>query len=276
MSAASLPSIAFLSSADFVSELLEFIIQENLASVKMVWTNPPKPKGRGQQLIQNKIAIIAQKYHLPLIQTDAINNQENKNRLHSLACDFALIIAYGKILKKDFFSLPDYGSFNVHFSLLPKYRGAAPIQAAILNDDIASGISIQKINEKMDAGDLSLSKPFNITNLNAKDVFQQATQTTKILLKEFFADIPKTLTHLTQQDHLNATYCTKIDKRDGLLNKNDTANIVYQKFLAYTTWPGLYFFIGEKKIIITQMTKSKTNPSFANVSASLIAPSFAT
>lgn len=215
-----------------------------------VWTHAPKPSGRGQQLQESPLATYATSYmkilsgdkeSIELRQLEKINAEEIEY-LRYLSLDTVIVVAYGQILPISWLHLPRLGCFNIHFSLLPRYRGAAPIQAAILNGDDETGITIQKIEEKLDTGDILLSRSFPLTGLNAIEAFNAAVDTVKLVLPEFIQQLIEENLNFTSQNDIGlGNYCKKIEKKDGQIRSPMGITEISRKFLAYQPWPGIYF-----------------------------------
>ena len=154
--------ILFMGTPDFAKESLEKIIEKGHEIVGVV-APPDRPKGRGMKMIACPVKDFAIEKNLKIFQPEKIvNNKEFKNEIKNLNPDLICVVSYGKILPKSFLEIPKKGCINVHPSLLPKYRGAAPIQWAILNGDKTTGVTIMYMNEKMDAGDIIIQKEFEI------------------------------------------------------------------------------------------------------------------
>jgi methionyl-tRNA formyltransferase len=169
-----------------------------------------------------------------------------------------IVVAYGKILPENILNLPKFGSINIHYSLLPKYRGASPVESAILAGDTEIGITIQKMEYKMDSGPIIAQEKVAISS------DEKAPELRKRLIKiggELLVRLLSTPSaksgqafaegELTPQDESEATYCQKIKKEDGLIDLNDNPIKNYNKFRAYATWPRTFFFQDGKRIIIT-------------------------
>ena len=181
--------------------------------------------------------------------------------------DLFIVVAYGKIIPEKIINLPKFGSINIHYSLLPKYRGASPVEAAILNGDTETGITIQKMEFKMDAGPIIAQEKIHILpdekspELYKKLIPAGAKLLLKILVQRSDLENPKRsdlgTNSLTPQDESLATFCKKIKKEDGLVDlEKDSPSILYNKFRAYAEWPRIYFFekklpAGHNRIIIT-------------------------
>jgi methionyl-tRNA formyltransferase len=174
--------------------------------------------------------------------------------------DFFLVVAYGKILPEEIINLPRLGSINIHFSLLPKYRGASPVESAILNSDTETGVTIQKMEYKMDAGIIIAQEKVNILpNEKAPDLRARLIKIGgELLIKTIsilfasgtFPYVEKGWVGV-KQDKSQATFCKKIKKEDGFIDLNDDAIKNYNKFRAYAAWPRTFFFRNGKRIIIT-------------------------
>lgn len=154
--------ILFMGTPDFAKESLENLMNQGNEIVGVV-TPPDRPKGRGMKMIACPVKEFAIEKNLKIFQPEKIvNNKEFKKEIKELNPDLICVVSYGKILPKSFLEIPKYGCINVHPSLLPKYRGAAPIQWAILNGDKTTGVTIMYMNEKMDAGDIIIQEEFEI------------------------------------------------------------------------------------------------------------------
>ena len=242
------PSIVFLATPDFAADILSHIIKNELATVKALWTKPDKPRGRGQNkaIKPNRLVQVAQDNNIPYYQVDKIKS-DDVDLLRKLAVDLALVVAYGQILKPDFFTLPKWGTYNIHFSLLPKYRGASPIQTAILAGEEITGITLQQINQKMDEGDVVLQSSFDIRGLKAGQVFIKSSTVTLELMNEFFQNAPFYIEKKKLQNSSMATYCFKLEKHSGWIRDGDKIQTVNRKLLAFDTWPGIYISSGEDR-----------------------------
>lgn len=239
--------IGFLCSADFGLGLLKFIREKSLAEVCCVWSNPDKKKGRSQKFQPNEIVNYSRSEDIPCYQPknfkqEKIKQIENVKKHH---LDLLFVVAYGHILPSDFFLATKHGSVNVHFSLLPKYRGASPIQSSILAGDKSTGITIQKIIQKLDAGNIVLQEKFSIENQNAVEVFQKSLAVAKTVTQKFFGNPISLLENSTVQTESKATFCYKIQKKDGFISAKDNVEAVRNKFLAYYLWPKVFFKIEE-------------------------------
>ena len=158
-------------------------------------------------------------------------------------------------MPEEIINLPKLGSLNIHYSLLPKYRGASPVESAILNGDLETGISIQKMEFKMDSGPIITKELIEILqDEKAPDLRKKLIKIGGKLLIKILPNIIENKIKLIPQNEEDATYCKKIKKEDGLIDLNDDAKINYNKFRAYASWPRTFFFQNNKRIIITDAT----------------------
>lgn len=156
-------NIVFMGTPDFAKKSLERIIKSNKFNIKGVVTNPDKPKGRGKIITESPVKLLALENNIKVYQPDKIrNNEEFFDELRKLDLDVIVVVAYGKILPKEILDIPKKGCINLHASLLPKYRGAAPVQWALIKGEKTTGVTTMYMNEKMDEGDILLQKEIDI------------------------------------------------------------------------------------------------------------------
>ncbi|OGD67878.1 methionyl-tRNA formyltransferase [Candidatus Berkelbacteria bacterium RIFCSPHIGHO2_12_FULL_36_9] len=217
----------------------------------LVITEPDKPSGRGKTLTPPAVKILAKQENIETWQPKYIS--QIANRLSELMPDLFIVAAYGQIIPKDILNAAQFGGINVHPSLLPKYRGSTPIQSAILNGDKITGITIMKMDEKMDHGpiltqrEVEVPNDFSFPDLNTGLAKKGASQ--------LIGTIPLYLSKSVRgrsQNNENATYTKKIIKRDGLINWREKSKIIDRKIRAYYPWPGAHTIINGKKIKICQ------------------------
>src|SRR5258708_7733514 len=223
---------------------LKFIIQS-------VVTTPDRPVGRTQQLTPSPVSLVAQKHKLPTLKPEKLDQDFLRNHQVFLEAELFVVIFYGKIIPQIILDLPNLGAINVHPSLLPNYRGASPVQAAILNGDKETGVTIIKMDEKMDHGPilsvakLSISDEDNTQTLSNK--------TTQLAFKELLKLLPKFAqgqTPSTAQDETKATYCHVFKKEDGYFDINNppTPEILDRMIRAYYPWSNAWTKWNEKII----------------------------
>ncbi len=222
---------------EFGGIVLEEIIK-NGYNVIGVFSQPDKPKGRGRKVEPTYVKSIALKYGIPVFQPKSVSKGEGFETLVKLNPNIIITAAFGKILRKNVLEYPEKGCWNVHASLLPKYRGAAPIQRAIENGEKETGITIYKMAEALDAGDIAIQKAIPIDiNDNLGAVYNKLVELAKEIIIEFLEKFDS-LTLVSQDDSL-ATYAEKITSEDLKVNFNWDAIKVHNKIRAYDPIPGV-------------------------------------
>ena len=243
--------LIFIGTADIGTEVLERLSQDDRFKVMLVVTTKDKPAGRKLELTPSPIKVAADRMRLPIYQPEDINSEESLEIMRTQGADMMVLMAYGQILKRDTLEITPYGCLNVHASLLPKYRGASPIQTALLNQDIETGISLMKMVEQMDAGPV-----YDTFKLLIAPEDDSETLTRKIA--RLTADeIPNALVHIYEtnpipfdQNENEVTYVKKINKERGALNWNDDVRGVDAKIRALYGWPGTFTFFHGKRLKI--------------------------
>ncbi|HOP34654.1 MAG TPA: methionyl-tRNA formyltransferase [Defluviitoga tunisiensis] len=229
--------IVFMGTPEFGGIVLEEIIK-NGYNVIGVFSQPDKPKGRGRKVEPTYVKSIALKYGIPVFQPKSVSKGEGFETLVKLNPNIIITAAFGKILRKNVLEYPEKGCWNVHASLLPKYRGAAPIQRAIENGEKETGITIYKMAEALDAGDIAIQKAIPIDiNDNLGAVYNKLVVLAKEIIIEFLEKFDS-LTLVSQDDSL-ATYAEKITSEDLKVNFNWDAIKVHNKIRAYDPIPGV-------------------------------------
>ena len=229
--------IVFMGTPEFGGIVLEELIK-NGYNVIGVFSQPDKPKGRGRKVEPTYVKSIALKYGIPVFQPKSVSKGEGFETLVKLNPNIIITAAFGKILRKNVLEYPEKGCWNVHASLLPKYRGAAPIQRAIENGEKETGITIYKMAEALDAGDIAIQKAIPIDiNDNLGAVYNKLVVLAKEIIIEFLEKFDS-LTLVSQDDSL-ATYAEKITSEDLKVNFNWDAIKVHNKIRAYDPIPGV-------------------------------------
>ena len=238
----------FWGTPDVASETLQ-ILKESGYVPSLIITAPDKPQGRKMLITPPPVKVWAIENNVPYSQPTILSSDLFKD----LRSDLSIVVAYGKIIPEDIINFPKLGSINIHYSLLPKYRGASPVESAILNGDTETGVTIQKMEYKMDTGPIIAIEKTEIKPT------EKAEGLRKRLIKIGGELLVKTLPNfingkiiLAKQNEGEASYCKKIKKEDGLLDLNDDGIKNYNKFRAYAHWPRSFFFKNEKRIIITE------------------------
>tara|TARA_B100002019_G_C21251011_1_gene591148 strand:- start:349 stop:1278 length:930 start_codon:yes stop_codon:yes gene_type:complete len=255
--------IAFMGTPIFAVPILKNIYQ-NGYEISVVYTQPPRKSNRGQKFEKSPIHSFAETVSFDVRTPDQLkNNKSEYEYFKNLDLDLVIIVAYGIIIPKDFLSLSKQGFINLHASILPKWRGAAPIQRAIMNKDKETGISVMKINEKLDEGDISHIFKINIEeNENAENLSDRLSNLASEKISEVIDSIMDKEVNFKPQDHSRATYAEKIIKTEGMINWNDKAENIVGIINGLYPYPGGYFlFRGERyKILKAQISFNKDQP----------------
>ncbi len=246
----------FFGTPDVASETLE-ILKDAGYLPELIVTAPDKPAGRKMLLTPPPAKTWAIENNIPYIQPEKLT-EERTDLFEFLRSDLKapvelfIVVAYGKILPEEVINAPKLGSINIHYSLLPKYRGASPVESAILNGDIETGVTIQQMEFKMDTGPiLAVEKTPIGESETAPKLRARLIKIGGDLLVKMLPDFVEGKITPTPQDDSQATKCKKMTKEDGLINLEDDAVKNYNKFRAYAKWPRTYFFKEGMRIIIT-------------------------
>ncbi|MCC7160175.1 methionyl-tRNA formyltransferase [Candidatus Nomurabacteria bacterium] len=251
-------NFAFWGTPDVASETLE-TLKENGYLPSLIITSPDKPQGRKMIITPPPVKIWAEKNNIPYLQPEKLDG-EFSNKLKSVNYKLFIVVAYGKIIPEDMINMPKLGSINIHYSLLPKYRGASPVESAILNGEEETGVTIQQMEYKMDSGPIIATEKLAIMpEEKAEDLRKRLIKIGSELLIKKLPEIIEGNIKLTPQNENEATYCKKIKKEDGLIDLNDNATKNYNKFRAYAHWPRTYFFVNNRRIIITDASLEDGN-----------------
>ena len=243
----------FFGTPDVASETLE-ILKENGYIPSLIITSPDKPQGRKMILTPPPVKIWAEKNNLPYLQPEKLNKDLN------IDSELFIVVAYGKIIPKEILKIPPSGSINIHYSLLPKYRGASPVESAILNGDTETGVTIQKMEFKLDSGPILAQEKVKIlSDEKTNDLRSRLIKIGGNLLVKKLPEIINNKIKPTLQKESEVTHCKKINKEDGLINLNTTGTTNYNKFRAYVIWPRTFFFEKNKRIIITDAVLENGN-----------------
>jgi methionyl-tRNA formyltransferase len=252
-----LKKIVFMGTPLFAVPILKALYQ-NGYSVSVVYTQPPQKSQRGQKINKSPIQGISETLQIECRTPNSLrDNKEEYNYLKMLNADIAIVVAYGQIIPKEYLSLVKKGFINIHASLLPKWRGAAPIQRSIMNLEKETGVSIMKIGEKLDAGPICNSYKIEIIdNDNAETVSEKLSALAAEKILNNIDMILDDKIQFKEQDHNEASYATKIKKSEGLIRWNETAESIIGKINGLYSSPGAFFIHkGERyKILKAQLT----------------------
>ena len=238
--------VAFCGTPEFCLPSLETLHQSPAVDLKYVVSMPGRPAGRGRRPLDPAVASYARKHELALIQTPDLNAEEEViNQFERESLDMIVVIAFAQFLGKRLLALPRLGCFNLHASLLPRWRGAAPIQYALLNGDSETGVSIQKMVRQMDAGDIFWQGKVPISeNTNQEELFTKLSRIAVIGICELIKAAQNGHILLTPQDENKASFAPTLKKSDGLLRfRKASARKLCRQVRAFYPWPGSYFFL---------------------------------
>jgi methionyl-tRNA formyltransferase len=230
--------IVYLGSGEFGIECLNALAKSS-HTLRFIVTQPAQPAGRGRTPSPTPVARWAKTYSMPFIETEDVNAPEIIEKIAGYQPDLILVIAFGQKVGSDLINLPPKGAINVHASLLPKYRGAAPINWAIINGETQTGISIITVAEKMDAGKILTQLATDIApDETASHLHDRLAQIAAPLLLKTLDQIADGTDIYTEQDHSKATLAPKLKKSDGFLDFTASAESIRRKILGLWPWPG--------------------------------------
>lgn len=250
----------FFGTPEFSVPVLKILNEHEFIDIVHVITPPDKKSGRGQQIVSPPVAQFAKDNNLSLFQTQNINKESDfLEKLNDI--DIIFVIAFSQFLSSKILNIPRLGCFNIHTSLLPKYRGAAPIQYALLNGDSITGVSIQKMVKKMDAGDIVFEKHVSIEPSDTSlSLFNKLSLESSNCIAPFIDLILNDKVTYKKQDEDQATFAPTISKDDGYLKFSD---LTFEKFnntiRAFHPWPGTFFFLNNLRIKVFEIEKSSKN-----------------
>lgn len=229
--------VVFMGTPDFAEASLQKLIDEGF-DIAGVFTQPDKPRDRGMSLSFSPVKTLALRCGIPVFQPEKLRDGSALQQLQALKPDVLAVVAYGRILPDEFLSLPKYGAVNVHASLLPKYRGAAPIQWAVLNGDRTTGVSTMYLAHDMDTGDIIYTRE---TAIGEKETSGELFDRLKImgaeLLAETLRDIEKGTAPRTPQDHTKASYVPMLDKSMSPIDWNRSPRQIMKQIYGLQPWP---------------------------------------
>ncbi len=252
--------IVYMGTPDFAAVSLKKLIDEKF-DVVGVFTQPDKPKGRGMKLFPCETKQVAVEYDLPVYQPAKLRDGEALAILKELQPDILVVVAYGKLLPNDILELPKYGAINVHGSLLPKYRGSAPIQRAVLNGEKITGVSTMYLAEEMDAGDVIYTAETEIGEFETSaQLFDRLADMGAELLVKTLRDIEAGIAPRTPQNHSEATFAPPLQKTECPVVWDKSPREIIKHIYGMQTWPVATAVIdgGEFKIHAAAYTDHRT------------------
>ncbi len=258
-------NFVFWGTPEVASETLEILKQDGFLP-SLIITSPDAKSGRGMCLHASPVAIFAEKNNIPCLKPEKFTELlsvftseksglvvRRKEKLKEVLYDLFIVVAYGKIIPEEILKIPKMGSINIHYSLLPKYRGASPVESAILNGETETGVTIQQMEFKMDTGAIITQEKISIdADEKAPDLRKRLIKIGGKLLVKILPDFVEKKIKPTPQDGSLASVCKKIKKEDGLINLGaELPSEIYRKYCAYWGWPSIYFLKNGKRIKIT-------------------------
>ena len=257
--------IVFAGTPDFAAVHLAALLSAGHQLVGVL-TQPDRPAGRGQKLTASPVKLLAEQHALPLAQPHSLKPVEAQQALAAWQPDLLVVVAYGLLLPKAVLELPRYGCINVHGSLLPRWRGAAPIQRAIEAGDTQTGITIMQMDEGLDTGAmlLKVSCPISASDTSAS-IFATLSQLGPQALVDAIAALPQGTLVAEPQDHQLATYATKLSKDEGLLDWRLPAVVLERRIRAFYPWPGTAFDHQGWRIKVASVSLGQGNAQAATI-----------
>ena len=245
--------IVFMGTPDFSVPCLQTLIDDG-HDVCAVFTQPDKPKGRHGVLTPPPVKELALKYDIPVYQPKTLKTDEAKELFKSLNAELAIVVAYGKILPGEFIHAPKYGCINLHVSLLPKYRGSAPVQWAVLNGDAETGVSIMQMDEGLDTGDVLCCEKIAIDpEETSGQLFDRVTAVGARVLCEVVPAIAAGTLKPQPQDHENACLAPMLNKEMAEFRLTESAAHIHNWVRGMNPWPGAWFVTsGGKKLKVME------------------------
>lgn len=245
--------IVFFGTWEFSASILRDISDYQDIDIALVVSQPDKPVWRSQEIVPTAVKSMALQKGLSIVQPERLkHNHEFLETLKAIAPDFLVVVAYGKILPQEVLDVPKYYPLNIHGSLLPKYRGASPIQESLKNGDMQTWLTIMQMTLWMDEGASFTQAILDVDIVDkTPDIFRKFALIWPNLLYETMKDIVQKGLVPTPQDETNATYCSKIEKEDGrVFFQKQTAKQIYHLLQAYTPWPWIFCTYEWKKFVI--------------------------
>ena len=223
-------------------KILEYLASSSAYKVKGVITQPDKPQKRGNKILQSSVSKISQNYGFPVFKPTNLNDSDFIKNIEGIDFDFLVVAAYGKIIPNWLLNAPNKMPINIHYSILPSYRGASPIQTSLLNGDNISGVTFMEMSEGLDEG--KIIKVFTLDIIETHNKTSLENDLCDLAIKnmdDVFGLVFSNKILLNAQDDASASYCSKIKKSDSIINFAENAYEIINKYRAYSEWPGLAF-----------------------------------
>ena len=243
--------VVFCGTPEFAVPTLEAVVSAG-HDVVLAVTQPDRAAGRGMVVNPTPVKVAAEKLGIPVVQPEKIkNNVEFRERLEGIAPDVILVVAYGRIIPDWMLALPKFGNINLHGSLLPKYRGAAPIQWAVANGETQTGVTTMVLEAGLDTGPMLLAQVVPIgAEETAEDVFEGLASVGADLMVKTLRGLEDGTVRPVAQDHTRATLAPILTREDGLVDFSRTAKEIYDRWRGFQPWPGAFTSLRGKKLIL--------------------------
>lgn len=249
--------IAFFGTPEFAWDILSWILEYPEIDCSLVVSQADKAIGRSKRLVFTPVKQVALDFDIEISQPESIkNNTQFLQQLQNLELDFIVVVAYGKIIPESILEIPKYGCINIHGSILPKYRWASPVQAAVKSGDKETWLTTMYMSKGMDEGEMLKIAKVSIDNVDtSSDIFKKFVQIGPELLVKTLKEIQSWKLKWVAQDHEAATYCWKIAREDGeIFFQKQSVQDIYNTYRAYTPWPGIYTWYNEKRLVLEEVS----------------------
>ena len=245
--------LIFCGTPQFAVPTLEKLVES--FNVRLVVTQPDRPKGRRLELVASPVKQSALELSLPIYQPEKIKtNEELQTKLEEISPNAIIVVGYGRIVPSWMLQLPEFGNINLHASLLPKYRGAAPIQWAIANGESVTGVTTMRIDEGLDTGDILLQRELSISeDATAEALAAKLATIGADLMIETLMGLQTGTIHPQRQDNAQATLAPILKKEDGRIDFSRRAQEIYNRFRGFQPWPGAFTSFRRRGLNITAM-----------------------
>lgn len=245
-------NIVFAGTPEFAVPALKHLVEKGYL-ITAVYTKPDRPSGRGQKITQSPVKSFALIHQIPVYQPETLKDPNEQRQLADLNPDLIIVAAYGLILPASVLKIPKLGCINIHASLLPRWRGASPIQHAILSGDEQTGITIMQMDVGLDTGDILYQIRCPIEKEDTSQILHnRLAELGALALAEALERLSSGSLRATQQEESGATYAHKIKKEDGNIDWKQPAIILERKIRAFNPWPAAYTHLKEKVIRVLQ------------------------
>lgn len=239
--------LVFAGTPDFAVPVLAKLVASK-HEIVAVYTQPDRPAGRGRKLTMSPVKQFALQHELTVIQPETLKTESEQHKLHELNVDVMIVVGFGMLLPKAILDTPRFGCINIHPSLLPKWRGAAPVQHTLLAGEKETGVTIMQLNEGMDSGDILCQEMSTIDpNENSGMLYDRLFAQGADLLLEVLQQLEQGQLQVTQQDHQQATLAPRLNKQQALIDWNLSAQHIVNQVRAFNPWPVAFsYFKGDK------------------------------